>query len=206
MPAQFGRVAVGTQHHRHRVPADERPDAVFQGQLLRAQPVLLFRGDGVQVRRRRDVGDPGALAPASRSLIQQKNARSAPSNASTESSASTHSRVSAGSRSSSMGSPSSTPGRASSEPGASPSSHCLSQSGTDGRPGRHGPRLADGRMAWPYASPVERLHWSRGRRTWGARRVRSRPGQWERPWWRSSRPLAWWHHMARLTGRSPGRR
>ncbi len=88
------------------------------GMVFRYGVVALY-GTGAPLRR------ASSITSSSR-----KNARSAPSNVITESSASTHSRVSAGSRSSSMGIPSSTAHtRAAPEPAAPSSSHQWRQSG-----------------------------------------------------------------------------
>ena len=68
--AEFGRFLVGAQHHRHRVPADDRADAVLDRAVAGMRRLLLDR-DGVdvgRVRRERDLGaaPAGAVDDAAR--------------------------------------------------------------------------------------------------------------------------------------------
>ena len=73
MAAQLGGLLVGAQDDRQRVPPDQRPDAVVEGQLPRAQPVFLIGRDGVQVRRGGAVRDRRTLPPGLRDhLVEQE--------------------------------------------------------------------------------------------------------------------------------------
>jgi hypothetical protein len=109
MAAELRGLLVGAQDDRQGIPPDERPDAVVEDQFLRVQPVFLIGRDGVRYGVVALYGTGAPLRRASSiTSSSRKDARSAPSNAITESSASNHSRVSAGSRSSSMGIPPST--------------------------------------------------------------------------------------------------
>lgn len=67
MPAEFGRDAVGLDHHRHRIPADIGTNAVFHRAVAR---VLGFqvRGNGVDVG---GIGRVREVGPAAARLVDQ---------------------------------------------------------------------------------------------------------------------------------------
>ena len=100
VPAELRRLLVRLQHRRHRVPADELADLALD-RLSPGYGGSALRRDRVDVRR----GGPPAAARRRRaracSTIRstRKRARSAPSCATTESSESSHSRVSSASMS-----------------------------------------------------------------------------------------------------------
>ena len=73
MAAELGGFRVRPQHDGQGVPPDQRPDAVVDRQLPRAQPVFLLGRDRVEVRRRGAVRDGRPLAAGLRDhLVQQE--------------------------------------------------------------------------------------------------------------------------------------
>ena len=62
VPAELGRLLVRAQHHRDRVPADQRADPALERRVA-GQLGLVLGVDRVDVRRRADVLDRGAAQP-----------------------------------------------------------------------------------------------------------------------------------------------
>ena len=106
MPAKFRRGLVRAQHDRGGVPTDQRTDLVLDRAVTWMRRLVIGR-DGIDVRGvggKRQSWRPCA-APPERFRLSNSSTRAMPSKASTESNASSHSRVSAGSRSWSTVSP-----------------------------------------------------------------------------------------------------
>ena len=62
MPAEFTGNSIGSYHHRHRIPANQRPDSPFQPMVSRTR--LLHMGwNGIQISGIRLIGDMNPRSP-----------------------------------------------------------------------------------------------------------------------------------------------